>query len=209
MKNDRDIPEHVRKQHVEWLRQVVGGRVDVGTYGESKWSISATNLSLSKCFACAKVAIWVRDSLVYPPQKTGPEANADLPPDVLADYEEAQSILTLSPRGAAAMLRLAIQKLCKDLGESGENLNSDIANLVTKGLNPVVQMSLDIVRVIGNESVHPGTIDLRDNRDTALRLFGLVNLIAEQMITAPNHVKALYGTLPPEKLAQIEKRDKK
>jgi hypothetical protein len=29
-----------------------------------------------------------------------------------------------------------------------------------------VQKSLAVVRVIGNEAVHPGTIDLNENRDT-------------------------------------------
>jgi len=44
------------------------------------------------------------------------------------------------------------------------------------------------VRVIGNEAVHPGKLDLKDDRDTATRLFKLVNIIAEQMISNPKHV---------------------
>lgn len=191
------------------LERLVAGMVLYEEKGDSPWTKAVYNMNLSRCFACKKIAVWVQDSLVYPPQKTGPEANPDLGADVLADYEEAQSILALSPRGAAALLRLAIQKLCKDLGESGKNLDSDIASLVKKGLSGIVQKSLDIVRVIGNEAVHPGTIDLRDNRDTALHLFKLVNLIAEQMISNPKHVDALYSALPPEKKAAIEKRDKK
>lgn len=54
-------------------------------------------------------------------------------------------------RPSDALLRLSIQMLCKHLGESGEDLNGDIANLVKKGLNAVVAKSLDVVRVIGNE----------------------------------------------------------
>ena len=52
-------------------------------------------------------------------------------------------------------------------------------------------------------------IDLRDDMDTALKLFGLVNLIAEQMISAPKHVDALYESLPEEKRKGIEDRDKR
>ena len=114
-----------------------------------------------------------------------------------------------SPRGAAALLRLSIQMLCKELGESGKKLDDAIANLVKKGLSPIVQKSLDIVRVIGNEAVHPGTIDLNDNKDTARELFSLVNLIAEQMISIPKKVDSLYEKLPPEKRTAIEERDKK
>ena len=78
-------------------------------------------------------------------------------------------------------MRLCVQRLCRHLGEKGENIDDDICALVKKGLNPLVQKSLDIVRVIGNEAVHPGVLDLKDDRDTALRLFELVNSIADRI----------------------------
>ena len=107
------------------------------------------------------------------------------------------------------MLRLVVQKLCKHLGEKGKKIDDDIASLVQKGLNPMVQQALDTVRVIGNEAVHPGSLDLYDDRDTASQLFRLVNLIAEQMISQPKHVNDMYNSLPPTKLAAIEARDAK
>ena len=128
--------------------------------------------------------------------------------DIRADFEEARTILDLSPRGAAALLRLCIQKLCKQLGKPGKNLN-DIASLVTDGLDAQIQRALDIVRVVGNEAVHPGTMDLKDDRQTAAKLFELVNLIAYDRITRPNTVQALFSGLPPDKIAAIEKRDRK
>jgi hypothetical protein len=167
------------------------------------------DLHLSRCGVCAKIAVWVGGGIVFPPTGHGTEPNPDLPKDVLADYDEARSILQLSPRGAAALLRLAIQKLCKELGEKGKNIDDDIASLVEKGLSKRVQQALDVVRVIGNEAVHPGTIDLKDDQTTAAALFGLVNLIAEKMISEPKHVDALYNKLPAKKRAAIEERDKK
>jgi hypothetical protein len=166
------------------------------------------NLYLSVCFSCKEIAAWLRQNLLFPPVKHGAEPNPDLPATILPDYEEARSILELSPRGAAALLRLCIQKLCKHLGEPGKSIDDDIASLVKKGLNVRVQQALDIVRVIGNESVHPGSIDLRDNREIAVSLFGLVNLITEKMISDPKHVAAMYAELPANKLRAIEKRDK-
>jgi hypothetical protein len=40
----------------------------------------------------------------------GPPPNPDLPDDLMLDYEEASKIVSLSPRGSAVLLRLAIQK---------------------------------------------------------------------------------------------------
>ena len=53
--------------------------------------------------------------------------------------------------------------------QKGENLNADVAKLVKKGLPVDVQQALDAVRVIGNEALHPGQMDLRDDRPTAER----------------------------------------
>ncbi len=142
------------------------------------------------CTHCQHESIWVGDKLIYPASTQAPPANPDLPENILCDYEEASRIAGDSPRGAAALLRLCIQKLCKHLGEAGKNINSDVASLVKKGLNPTIQKSLDIVRVIGNEAVHPRTIDLNDNPETAIALFNLVK------------------GLPAEKLDQITQRDK-
>jgi hypothetical protein len=171
--------------------------------------LDAYNLHLSQCYNCDKFAVWVHDSLLSPPIRHGVQPNVDLPGDVLRDYEEARSILDLSPRGAAALLRLCVQKLCVHLGEKGRKIDDNIASLVKKGLNPLVQQSLDIVRVIGNEAVHPGIMDLKDDRDTATALLSLVNAIAVQMITHPKTVKAMYEKLPAAKKAAIEKRDGK
>lgn len=165
------------------------------------------NLNLSRCYSCGDFAVWLHDKLLHPPTQYEIEANEDLPEEIKADFNEARTILNLSPRGAAALLRLCIQRLCKHLGKSGKDINEDIANLVADGLDLRVQKALDIVRVIGNEAVHPGAIDLRDDRETAAKLFELVNRIAYDTITHPKELAALYGTLPSTKLAAIEARD--
>jgi hypothetical protein len=131
-----------------------------------------------------------------------------MPPDVRADFLEANEILDKSPRGAAALLRLCIQKLMIHLGEKGENINNDIASLVRKGLDTRIQKALDVVRAVGNSAVHPGQIDLEDDKTTATKLFGLVNVIVESQITQAQHIEQMYETVVPESVkAQIEKRD--
>jgi len=142
------------------------------------------------------------------PEFSGVEPpNSDLDADIQRDYQEATSILQKSPRGAVALLRLAIQKLMLQLGEKGKDLNTDIGNLVKKGLPVKVQQSLDALRVIGAQAVHPGELDLRDDQTTAEQLFKLVNFIAEKMITEPKEIEVIYGKIPEGKKQQIEKRD--
>lgn len=161
------------------------------------------------CNKCKEISIWKKGQLIYPDKLNMPPPNEDLEEDIKQDYNEATSIVEKSPRVAAALLRLAIQKLCKQLGEKGEKLNDDIANLVRKGLPIQIQQSLDIVRVIGNESVHPGEINLNDNKDIAYKLLELVNLIAQDRITQPKEVSRLYNSLPKNKIDEIANRDKK
>jgi hypothetical protein len=201
---DRDERERLK----EWARKVAKGQPFMEP--ENKYrDYDLQNVSISRCFNCNEIAIWIHNSLAWPSVGTAALPNVDLPVDVKLDYEEASTILNLSPRGAAALLRLAIQKLCKELGEKGRNIDDDIAALVKKGLDVRVQQALDVVRVIGNQAVHPGQIDLRDDRATAEKLFGLVNLIAEIMITQPKHIAAMFDGLPEGARKAIERRDNK
>jgi hypothetical protein len=71
------------------------------------------NVFLSKCYNCAKIAVWVHDKLLFPPERYGEQPSSELPENVLHDYEEARSILNLSPRGAAALLRLCVHSIGK------------------------------------------------------------------------------------------------
>ena len=89
----------------------------------------------------------------------------------------------------------------------GKNLDHDIGTLVKNGLDRRIQKALDVVRVIGNQAVHPGQIDLRDDKATASKLFELVNLIVEATITSPKHVQEMFEALPKGALKAIEKRD--
>lgn len=177
--------------------------------GESRNGGKVEYFYISKCFHCSEIAIWVCDRMVFPNRKIDIPPNPDLPDHIQQLFNDARDIVNLSPKGAAALLRLCIQYLCKELGGRGKNLDEDIASFVEKGLNPVVQQSLDVVRVIGNEAVHPGEIDLNDNKDIALSLFGLINSICEQMLSHPKRIEELYQGLPPKKLEAIEKRDQK
>lgn len=159
------------------------------------------------CQHCNKTSIWIDNTMFYPDNGNAPFPNIEMPDSVVKLYNEAASIHSKSPRGAAALLRLSIQVLCVELGEVGKNINTDIGNLVKKGLPEIVQQSLDILRVTGNDAVHPGQIDT-DNPETVSQLFDLVNIIVEYMIALPNKVSGIYNDLPLDKVKGINDRDK-
>ncbi|KVD72792.1 hypothetical protein WI89_13790 [Burkholderia ubonensis] len=169
------------------------------------------------CAACRNTSWWLEEVLsgdrgkigrmMWPADVTAPLAHPDLYPDLRADFEEARSISKASPRGAAALLRLVIEKLVIELGAQGKDINTMIGDLVSKGLPVQVQQALDSVRVIGNNAVHAGKMDQADVEATANQLFGLVNIIVEQQITQPKKIAELFGTLPEGARNGIERRD--
>ena len=169
--------------------------------------IDSNQLRTAKCQYCNETSVWVLEKMVFPDTGNAPFPNPEMPDSVKTIYMEAASIANKSPKGAAALLRLALQVLCKELGEQGNNINKDIGELVKKGLPKIVQQSLDIVRVTGNDAVHPGQIDT-DNINVVNKLFELTNVIIEYMISLPNKVNGLYNSLPEEKKEGIKKRDK-
>ncbi len=163
-------------------------------------------LATAKCDHCHNYSVWLNENMLHPNNGDAPPPNPDLPKSVKKLYLEAASIANTSPRGAAALLRLAVQVLCKELGEKGEHINSDIKSLVKKGLPDRVQKALDIVRVTGNNAVHPGQIDV-DDPTVIGKLFELLNVIVEYMISMPKRIDAVYNDLPEKTLAAINKRD--
>jgi hypothetical protein len=172
-------------------------------------SSGRTNIVIARCSACSAETIFADGKLVYPATISAPAPAADLPDTLKIDFEEARLICNQSPRGAAALLRLVVQKLCPILGSEQKDINKAIGDLVERGvINVALQQALDSVRVIGNEAVHPGELDLKDDPATVLSLFKLINFIVQKAITEPKEIGAIYQALPASKLAGIEIRDK-
>lgn len=164
-------------------------------------------IAVSQCQLCKFRSIWVEGEMVYPVHSSAPYPNDDMPDDVKADFMEAREIVERSPRAAAALLRLATQRLVVHLGgDPNSSINDNIQLLVDKkGLRIDIQQALDILRVVGNDAVHPGTIDV-DNKEGAISLFNLMNIIVVTMITDKKLIKELYENLPQDKLKGIEDR---
>lgn len=166
--------------------------------------------SVASCSSCPNPSLWINRELVYPKKANIPTPNSDLSDKIKDLYGEASSIFAESPKGATALLRLALQILLKDVGKTGKNINNDIKELVESGLSPKIQQALDLLRVVGNNAVHPGQIDLDDNKEVAMKMFHLLNFIAEELITKPKELDFLYSEIiPPETREHIAQRDAK
>lgn len=189
--------------------------IHCGVYAKQDWGVLAVDCYSDRespilycvCAHCGKDSFWHAEKMVIPSDSPVPPAHVDMPEAILTEYNEARSIFGRSPRAAVALLRLAIQKLMTELGEKGENINADIKSLVAKGLPVQVQQAFDYCRVVGNNAVHPGEINLNDSPDMGQHLFNMINFIVEDRITRPRHVAALYEKLPEAAREAIEKRD--
>ncbi len=202
-----------------WSREIIVSYTRKNASGTNiQENYKLGKFDVSRCFCCGKDQIWkiwyektlssTAGKLIYPTTGTVELPNADLPQEIKEDYLEAREILNVSPRGAAAILRLAIQKLCIHLGEPGKSINADIKSLVKKGLPKKIQQAFDIVRVTGNNSVHPGELDMKDNVEITSKLFGLINTIVAVLITEPKRIDEQFEEILSEKNKKnIQKRD--
>ena len=170
------------------------------------------NLDIAFCSRCSKYSIWQSKDMIYPDSSRIDLPNQDLNEEIKKDYLEAASIAYKSPRGACAILRLVLDKLCKELceqcGNKVGNLNDNIATLIREGLPKEIGQALDTVRVIGNEAVHIGEMNLKDDKETAVKLFYLINRIATNRITDVKEHEAMFNNLPLDKLEGIKNRNK-
>lgn len=151
------------------------------------------------CQNCYKCSIWENEKLIYPDIGMIPVSSKDMPENVKEEYEEARLIVNKSPKGACALLRLAVEKLINYLGMEGNSLDEKIDNLVKEGLPIEVQKALESIKIIGENAVHPGELDLEDDATTASAIFALLNFIVEDRITRPNDIKDIYNSLPENK----------
>jgi hypothetical protein len=97
-----------------------------------------TGITLSVCSHCHEWTFWYEEKMIIPAEAPVEPPHPEMPEACRQDYIEARNVFVKSPRSAAALLRLCVQKLMPSLGEKGENINDDIKSLVAKGLPVLV-----------------------------------------------------------------------
>lgn len=168
------------------------------------------NIYFAICHHCKNRTFWYNQQMIYPLSTTAEPANVYMPEEVRKIYDEAAIISELSPRSAAALLRLALQILLQEIGGKGKKIDDDIADLLqSHTISPQVQKACDILRVIGNNAVHPGQIDINDNPETVKSLFSLLNIIVYETVQKKAEIDKLYNGLPDGALQAIERRNSK
>ncbi|WP_409293529.1 DUF4145 domain-containing protein [Pseudomonas sp. KCJK9058] len=190
-----------------------------GAFAHMKWSdlsfygtMNRTGLRSASCAKCSKESIWLVEAgrMILPSRGTAPLPVPDMPADVRKDYEEAADIFSRSPRAAAALLRLGLQKLCVHLGEKGEKIDVDIRELARKNVLPQLLIKVaDTVRITGNNAVHPGEMAAEDVDLVASKMFLMLNLIVSKGITEPKELAALYNMVPEGARTAAEEKDAK
>lgn len=162
-------------------------------------------LTVKRCSECQTVAIWKEAKLIYPVGvSTSPPPNPDMPESIRLEYEEARSIAELSPRGAAVLLRFALQKLLQELAGHKGDVDPLIHELEANGMDSRIGNMFHGVRIIGNNAAHPLDIDLNENPALVAASFQLLNYIVDDQISKPKHLDAFYAQLPEDAVKGIE-----
>lgn len=199
---------------------------DCNAFAHMKWTLIRSvdyfyKLHSATCSCCKEESLWISrlgrtannvlyNKMISPHQSFSVLPHQDMPEDIKIDFNEAREVFNNSPRAAAALLRLSLQKLCKHLGEPGENINTDIQSLIAKGkLNAAITRAADTVRIVGNNSVHPGEMNSEDVDYIAAKMFELINFIVKKTITEPKELEDLYLMTPENPRNAAEARNQR
>lgn len=68
------------------------------------------------------------------------------------------------------------------------------------------QKILDILRVTGNNAVHPGIINF-DDKTPIVSFYEWINIVTDILITQPAEIERVYDNLPEKDKHAIGKRD--
>lgn len=162
--------------HPEWTEDRIGksGPMGVEAIGVRRTGTSEGSalwgVKWMACPACRQAIIQLTSSafiqgrgvatfppiLAFPRAASRPAAAAEVPSDLAEDFNEACSVVALSPKSAAALARRCLQSLLQKQGYTQRDLVQQIqAVLAAKMLPAWLADNVDSVRNIGNFAAHP------------------------------------------------------
>ena len=144
---------------------------------------------VSRCFSCGKHCYWEGGELAFP-RRTGILPSPDMPDNAKEVFEEAQTIIGLSPRAACALLRVCLERIVDWYGENEKVTGFDKSDKLYKkiqtiGISPAFQLICKACRLAGNEHAHSGEIDLtgEDSYEIAEAMSRMINSLVNTWIT--------------------------
>lgn len=203
----------------------------VGYEDEQNASVQWNTIDRSECYSCKQETIWHAErkyatstpgfgaphswmawQILWPRKKPGMPAHERMPEHLRSLYDEARAVSDLSPRAAAALLRLLTEALLREVAEDPTGKPFDlIGKLVReKQLDEQTRMLADYLRITGNNSVHPGQIDEGEDEDAQKRvamMFPFINSLVQRLIADPAEINELYAQLPAGTRAAADRRD--
>ncbi|MFT2706214.1 DUF4145 domain-containing protein [Clavibacter zhangzhiyongii] len=142
---------------------------------------------------------------MYPVAQPSLPPHDRMPQGAREIYEEAQRVLPVSRRAAAALARAALERFLRDRDTGGgrKSLDDLIAELDGQVSYPLWQL-LTGLRVIGNTALHDsgqeeGLVALFLDGDAATVVepfFGALNDLVDELIVRPERAATYYDMLP-------------
>lgn len=121
-----------------------------------------------------------------------------IPNYIIEDYQEAYSILNLSPKASATLCRRCLQEMIEDFWKiKGENLYQQIEKLKSK--TPIEQWkAISGIRSIGNIGAHmkkDSNMIIDIDNDEANKLIKLIELLLKQWYVNRHDEQELYNDI--------------
>lgn len=153
----------------------------------------STGFHISECDYCRNELLWNEKSasIIFPKGISSIALPLQEMPNTAKEfYNEARQIFQYSPRSACTLLRLSLEKLLPEVYNSyskGTNLKKNIEELKQSGeITNDIYRALEVVRVVGNHSVHDKEINVNDTPEIAEKLFSVINHIVTTEIKNKN-----------------------
>lgn len=171
----------------------------------SKYDSNLQDFNAIQCVVCGNYSVYHQGKMIYPIASNVSKPNDDMPDNVKEIYLEARNVLNISPKSACALLRLALEMLMGELDVDGRTLNDKINNYCDKynSDNRLIK-ACHLLRLVGNDVVHSGVLDVGDNEDIARAMFGILNEIVDETITKKNKMDVIFESLPKNKTDSIK-----
>jgi len=145
-------------------------------HGERSTATRGFDIAHGFCPSCSNLLVLVRDGkfhtgfadldyldpvkkeeVVYPKGASAREIPDEVPPEYREQFEEAETVLPMSPKASAALSRRLLQAVLREHFKiKPSTLAKEIAAFIeTKGSPSYIVEALDAVRKIGNFAAHP------------------------------------------------------